>query len=279
MKKYKIGTASRQAGVSPQTLRYYEKENLITSYKDETGSTRYYGSKHFKQLFNIRRYYKLGFSENDVRRLLDSESLTEMEAAFAARQADAFAELELARQRVHALQAQMDDFALIRKLLGQVEVCENPPLSFLITRDATGNLLESPEIAEVHARWIKSAHRLRMAGVIPEAVFLSDPDGFSRHYGYCVETAALTDMGTGAGDHCILHMQPRRCLHTVCALTGNHLSFRSLLPQVYAFLRETGMQVAGDPFGRCLAVVGESHNWKQKRLPRAAYYEYWIPVR
>lgn len=66
---YKIGELSQQAGVSIQTLRYYEKEMLIIPVGRTDSGYRLYNEDAFGELQFIQHLKQLGFSLSEIREL------------------------------------------------------------------------------------------------------------------------------------------------------------------------------------------------------------------
>ena len=65
-----IGILSKQTGCNIETIRYYEKAGLLPSPARSPAGYRRYGSTHLKRLTFIRRARALGFSIEEVRKLL-----------------------------------------------------------------------------------------------------------------------------------------------------------------------------------------------------------------
>lgn len=277
MKKYKIGTAAKQSGVTPQTIRFYESRDLIQSFKEEFSSTRYYGARHFKQLANIRRYFKQGFSEGEVAGLLACQSLEEMQALYAAQRRACREEIEQLMARLDSLDRQLDDIRKVDSLYGRIVEEESPLLHMLITRRGD-EMDESPEVEDTLSRWIEQIHLVRASSIIPQDTFVHHPSDGYRFSGYCAFPQDLARLSCGPGDVCLRAFAPRRCLHTVCALIGKDISPMRLMPHVYAYLEAHSLAVDGDIFGSCIAVLDEQKN-KTDYKPGATYYEYWIPVK
>jgi DNA-binding transcriptional MerR regulator len=61
-----IGEASRQSGVSIETIRYYEREGIISKAGRTASGRRTYSDKEISELRFIRRCRDLGFSIADV---------------------------------------------------------------------------------------------------------------------------------------------------------------------------------------------------------------------
>lgn len=276
-KKYKIGMASKHAGVSPQTVRYYEKQDLFSSLKEDFSTTRYYSVRHFKWLSNIRRYFKCGFSEQEVRELVNCDTLEEMTQLIDQRIDISQRELKELRGRIASMERMRTNIQRIPSLLNRVVLEECPAFSVLITR-AGDDMLHDAATEQMLTRWLEQIQITSLASVIPQKILCESPDSTYRLSGHCVQTAFLPMLGCSADDPVLRKIQPQPCLHTICALTGDKMAPAKLLPHVYQYLQDFGLKICGDAFGQSLAVLKESDNAETSQ-PKATYYEYWIPVR
>lgn len=65
-----IGELAKQAGVAIDTVRYYERNDLLAPAGRLASGYRRYGAEELKRLRFIRRAKALGFSLDDIRALL-----------------------------------------------------------------------------------------------------------------------------------------------------------------------------------------------------------------
>jgi MerR family transcriptional regulator, mercuric resistance operon regulatory protein len=65
-----IGAPSKRTGSNVETIRYYERIGLLPFPARSAGGYRLYGDEHLKRLTFVRRARTLGFSIDEVRRLL-----------------------------------------------------------------------------------------------------------------------------------------------------------------------------------------------------------------
>ena len=65
-----IGVLSRETGSSPEPIRYYEQQGMLTSPQRTEGGHRQYQLEHLRRLVFILRARELGFSQADVKTLL-----------------------------------------------------------------------------------------------------------------------------------------------------------------------------------------------------------------
>jgi MerR family mercuric resistance operon transcriptional regulator len=66
-----IGELSRRTGVHIETIRYYEKIEMLPAPPRTEGGRRVYGQSHVRALAFIRRARDLGFALDEIRALLD----------------------------------------------------------------------------------------------------------------------------------------------------------------------------------------------------------------
>ena len=67
---FQIGEVSRQAGVSVDTIRFYEKERLLRTPARSDGGFRLFGAADVEQLKFIRNAQELGFALGEIKELL-----------------------------------------------------------------------------------------------------------------------------------------------------------------------------------------------------------------
>lgn len=70
-KGYAIGEMSRKSGVNIETIRYYERTNLLPKPDRTPGGNRQYNYEQLKRLTFVRRCRELGFSITRIRKLFE----------------------------------------------------------------------------------------------------------------------------------------------------------------------------------------------------------------
>lgn len=70
-KGYAIGEMSRKTGVNIETIRYYERSDLLPKPDRTPGGHRQYNHDQLKHLTFIKRCRELGFSIAEIRSLLE----------------------------------------------------------------------------------------------------------------------------------------------------------------------------------------------------------------
>lgn len=106
-----IGELSRQSGVNIETIRYYERVNVLPSPPRSASGRRVYGPAQTRTLAFIRRSRELGFTLNQIRALL---------ALSAGNRQDACAEVSaLAKDHLAEVRAKISDLKAMERVLAE----------------------------------------------------------------------------------------------------------------------------------------------------------------
>ncbi len=72
--RYTISRLPKAAGIPATTVRYYERIRLVVPETRSTGNYRLYGDEALKKLMFIRAAQAIGFTLEDIKSLLSTES-------------------------------------------------------------------------------------------------------------------------------------------------------------------------------------------------------------
>ena len=110
-----IGQVAAQSGVHKETIRYYQSLGLVEEPPRQPGSVRRYGGAAIARLHFIKRAQQLGFTLEEVRRLLlleDGQNCGETR--------------KLAEQKLVLIKGRIADLSRMRRLLEDlVEECRH----------------------------------------------------------------------------------------------------------------------------------------------------------
>lgn len=126
-----IGQLSKLSGFSKDTIRYYEKIELIVLPKQKNGSSKYKDySEDILQLLNaIRKYKELGFTLEEIRELLVLQSI---------RVLDISKLLQIVTRKLDGIDAEIDRLHAIKLQLNREQQ--------LLMRRKTGHIITLPEM-------------------------------------------------------------------------------------------------------------------------------------
>lgn len=112
-KLYSISELSKELGVTPRTIRFYEEQGLVLPQR--VGTNRIYTSRDRGRLILILRGKRLGFTLKDIREYLDLYDADPTQRE----QIDAL--LAKVRQRIHELDEQFETLRVTLKELREIE--------------------------------------------------------------------------------------------------------------------------------------------------------------
>ena len=120
----KIGELSKTSGCSVQTIRYYEREGLLSSPERSEGNFRLYSKRSLRELEFVKHCRSLDIALTDIKRLIDLKNKPEESCS----SVNALIEqqLGLVKKRMKELQAlkkELQEMASACTTENTVEVC------------------------------------------------------------------------------------------------------------------------------------------------------------
>lgn len=121
---YKIGEVARRADVNKETVRYYERRDLINKPDRRRSGYRIFTQKHIDQIKFIKRAQELGFTLSEIKELLElrldaSESCKEVQQRATSKLQDVHQKIEDLKR----IQNVLSDLIDACKAEGQTEEC------------------------------------------------------------------------------------------------------------------------------------------------------------
>ncbi|HEY9104252.1 helix-turn-helix domain-containing protein [Chitinimonas sp.] len=114
--RYTIGALSKESGVNPETIRYYERIGLLPAPPRSDSGYRHYSAATAQRLRFVRRGRELGFGIEEIRTLLQLADHPEAACSTAD---------ELARQHLAEVEAKIADLEAMREVLGRLVGCDS----------------------------------------------------------------------------------------------------------------------------------------------------------
>ncbi len=114
--RYTISQLAKAAGIPGTTVRYYERIRLVVPETRSTGNYRLYGDESLKKLMFIRAAQAIGFTLEDIKSLLSTES---------GRTPTCGSVQKLIEERLTDIEDKLADLRHVRKVLkSALEVCQ-----------------------------------------------------------------------------------------------------------------------------------------------------------
>lgn len=271
---HKIGTLAKRFGITPQALRFYEKQGLLLPAREGEGRDRRYQSRNLKWLYSIRRYHDLGYSLEETLELFSCERAEELDAMADRKETETRLELERLERRLEAIRRQREDLGRIGRLFHGCEVVEMPRLWLLVDQEGQ-DVDQSPALQSEVREWMRFLPWVYAASVLDGETLRGPRSEGARKSGFCVEETVAGRLGMARGVH-TRTVGGCRAVHTVSALEHPDTTSEELLGHALRYGAERGLKVSS-AVGRCLAKTGEDR-CREELLPLQVFYEYWLPI-
>lgn len=271
---YKIGALAKQFGITTQALRFYERHGLLLPTRKSEGGDRRYQSRNLKWLYSIRKYHDLGYSMEETLALFSCESIEELEAMAAEKEAELQRELALLERRLEAVRRQREDLAHILRQLDKCEIVEMPRLWLLINQKGQ-EVDQSAALQREVQDWMQFLPWVYAASVIDGGLLGMPKNWELREHGFCVEEETAEKLGMSPGPHTEM-IGGQRAIHLITGLSRTCDTVEELLDRGLTYAREQGLTVTS-AVGRSLAKTKEVLCREDLR-PLTIYFEYWLII-
>lgn len=268
---YRIGEVSKLLGLPVETIRYYEKEQIITPKRLENSDYRTYETWDIFFLMECMRYRSFDISLKDISRILHSESLDFFVECIDQRQ-------QKIEEKLHyykMLERKISDYK--RKLeslphnVGCYWFVKTPEYRYFTyvqrsNGDNYGTIQDKPMFSEWlnYIPFVEFTHHVHFSDILDHTL---DCDT----WGMCVESADANLLHLPSGpDECI--RPAGLCLCTVMDLGDyGNLTLRQFDP-LATYIWEHDLIVTGEIIGKVLTRVHADQKMHR-------YIEYTVPVK
>lgn len=255
MKRYSIGEVSSHLGLSRDTLRFYEKKGIILPEKLDNGY-RSYTYEDTRKLLDVMFYRRLGFSLDDISRLLYESSFESHYAMVQEKIAEKKELVRKHRQSLIHLKHLEQFYKRAEKYLG---VYDLRPLSRHYKLE-DHRLIDRLEIFDL----CYVCQEYRLTDPLPVRT--------DEYFLLAAETAAAMKLDSRLEDHGVL--QSDHCVYTVIA-SPSRIPSPQAVKEAADWARTQGYETSGSAYSGFLLSCTE-----EKEGPDPVHYiELYLPVK
>ena len=263
--RYNISDIARILGLTTSAIRYFEKENLISVEKDESGF-RIYRIVDIFRLLSYKKYKNMGFSmKMVVKQFGGTENDRKIIQSRVARQKqEALKKSEYYKNLANYIGNHLNSIERIDDLLDKYEFVMSPTMLFMSSSQC-GWISRDPKEQEVVQKWVNSMPATHLS------VILNMEDGRGL-FGYSATLQAVHNLSLPIKLQ-VEELPAASCLHTIVSTDDRfseepHIVFNKALE----YAKKRGFEISGKPWGHILLVEVS----KGARLK--PYVELWIPI-
>ena len=260
--QYTVHDVSTLTGLTPQTIRYYDRTGVVVPQRGAQGQRLY---SYYDVLNLVRRnlFKAEGFSIPETEQILSGAVFHDLPALVAEKRAQVereLVELELARHNLDRLSEQLGRLGVCR---GRVMYLERPAC-WHVPYSREGHICFEEASRAAHSPCggaVAFSFSLPAVGEPDDCVDwdVTMPSPFAEEMGFTALPGAV-------------FVPARYCLYTVIETPGMDFLRREALAPLYDFAAQQSLTPEGTVFGR--DIVNDTSEGALLR-----YYEAWLPVR
>ncbi len=259
--KYRIKDAAKMLGLSPQTLRFYERYGIFPDERIGEGQYRQYSELGIDMLMSLRKCRNCGFTVAQTAQLLTEADGGKLAAVFQERAKSLRQQAQLELRIAESL-ADIAHFAgHMEERLEIYDVRQRPESYAFITKSA-GNDRPDPQIMEdigVYAGWLPLAKwMMRCHGDMQTDMGFLLP----------AENALLFDTAQMEKAE---HLPSCRSIYTIMQWKNGATGVHACIQRGEAHIRSMGREIAGAPI---VTVLWNTNAGGE----RSSYGEFWFPL-
>lgn len=266
---YTIGELAKAYGIHPQTLRYFDKQDLINPVRAGDGERRKYS---FYELYRIalrKQYKNMGISVKETQNIFHNYSLEKYAAAIAEcerKNEEQRLKLEIERRGIERIKAGMDKIPLC---LGRC-VFDTRPGMWRVPHIVDRKFVQTPNSIAARKILLDSAPLSYYSFVLDA----ENQEDDSLYYKWDV-AATESDAALIGLDKipCAIFVPPEICMYTIFTIKGTDaINISNLMPAL-DFMRIIGERPCGKIYGNVLLEFTEEGGETMR------YFEAWIPIK
>mgnify|MGYP001176798070 FL=1 len=263
--KYTISEFSKLLGITADTLRFYEKYEIIKPVKNRNNNYRYFDDLDARNILMSRWYKSLGFSVQEVAQLIKEENFAHIAERIRLKQIELEEEIRwktMLLQKVSGITENLND---IEKRLNQ---CTIKKLSgiYRIRQTDKNELVQDGRLTGKIEEWMKYMPHTFFSFRIYCKEILSGNNFFNYDWGLALY---IKDLNLEV-DERIEYIEPKIYISSVITSSGDYITKESL-QFMLDYIEGEQYTICGDVFGKIILT-------KKSKDARQSFLEVNIPV-
>ena len=250
---YKVSDLSKILDISSNTVRRYEGMGYLSPDRMDANGYRVYGAGDVTKMIIINHYRKIGFSHAEIAKIFKG-SYQEKIALYEERLAAMDRELELLAGLRHMLK---DDLALMKKIEaaeGGLYQRDCVPMNYVLY-SVNGELLKEDGRLDTIQEYFYNASELRYIYIFKKEEI--EQGKFCCNEGIAVKNVHMERFGLKLNEYTSVYEKKRSIMKVVklplnfaeCESWEQERLFHEIFDDMFLFLREQGLVMAGDVIG------------------------------
>ncbi|MRN52924.1 MerR family transcriptional regulator [Paenibacillus monticola] len=267
--KYCIGEFASILGVTSDTLRLYEKHDIVRPIKDNSNNYRYFDDLDARDLLMSRWYRSMQIPLQDVALLIKDASSEHIIEKFQETQMNLEEEIKKSTMLLHKMIEINNEF---KKIEGSLNTCtlKNVPGIYRLRQTDKNDLLINDYLKDTVNKWMNMLPFSFYSFRIENCEFVSkDNTCFDYSWGLSLYEDEVHKLNVEMDEN-VEYISPTTCVSSIIASSGEEYIRRESLQFMLDYLNEHQYSIAGDIVGKIILtekVEGESTTYLEVNIP------------
>jgi len=262
--KWSIGEVAKLFDVSTDTLRYYEKADLLPVHKQYHNGYRYYSYEEIVLLMDILFFRNMEIPVKEIKQMITQMDIGDIKHILDRNQSVVESRIQELLKLKQSISQAANQYKLCEAWLGKYAFVAAPGFSYKLVSGQTEDLVD---MLRKYRKEDWLADRVQYTLFVSQEALLRQPAFCSAQIGISVEAANL-DVLTAAEQQELAAFPAGEYLYTVLG-TNYEEPRHAGLEQTLRHLQATGRKAGGPLIGRYVASVHRDG---------LDYYEVWLPT-
>ncbi|MTI49136.1 MerR family transcriptional regulator [Sporosalibacterium faouarense] len=267
--KYTIGEFADMLGVTVDTLRLYEKHDIIKPIRDNRNNYRYFNDLDARDLLMSRWYRSIEIPLQEAAILTKDSSIDSIIEKIEETQLNLEEEIKRKSMLLNKITEINDSLRAIENKLNKCEKRKLPGI-YRIKQTSKNTLLKDDHLRSIVDTWMNILPFSFYSCKIEYQEFLSNKDSFGYSWGLAIFEDCINDFEIKT-DSNVEYIESKTYIYSVICNSQEDYITRKSLQHIVDYIEKNGYSIAGDIIGKI--IVNEKFNNESK-----GYLEIYIPI-
>lgn len=266
--KYTIKEVASFAGITTEAVRYYEKQGLVISEKNEENGYRYYKTWDIHMLMQARLYRQYGYSMNETKEMLQESTMEELEDLFAQKEQDLHESIVQQMRTLNYLRERRNVIGNAKEQSQQIRLETRPAMYRFDIQNNYSLIDDNDGLADITQRLMNDTPYIVSSACFDKNDFINDEPVFS--FGFSI-LEAFANPQILKNNQAVHYYEESTCVSAVAVSTEKHVLRPHIFQKALDYIYEQGLQITGD-------VVTNVVAYREKNGVKEVIHKIWIPV-
>lgn len=268
--KYSIGEFAEMIGVTTDTLRLYEKYNIVNPVRDEYNNYRYYDDLDVRNVLWSRWYRSFQVPLEEVSVFVNSPTIEKVLSKFSQTKNDLEIEIKEKMMLLNKITEVMEDIKKIDDYFYKCIIKKTPGI-YRLKQTYRNTLLDDERIRDTVDEWMGLLPYTFFSFKIDKAAIFSGNECLEYTWGLGIKESEIENFNIEISDY-IEYIPPKTCVSSIILSRNDQCFKRDLFQFMIDYIEKNRYFIEGDIFGKIILTIRDGEKMK-------TYLQVNIPIK